>query len=101
MANADYLSAAGLIKTDWRFDGDELTLAVELPPNVSGEVTLPGTKRQIRRNRLPLPSTSASQRSEGGTQIDIGPGRSSRRMGPLSGVWWATAGSSARRRRRH
>jgi alpha-L-rhamnosidase len=71
---ADYDSISGRIKTDWRRDGDALTLAVELPPNVQGDVILPGARGDIRINRRPLASDQAVE-ARGTTQIAIGPGR--------------------------
>jgi len=71
---ADYVSVAGVIKSDWRFGDDGLTLTVELPPNVRGEVILPGAMHKIRRNRLALrPSRSVVEES-GTTRVAVNAG---------------------------
>ncbi|EZP71712.1 Glycogen debranching enzyme precursor [Sphingomonas paucimobilis] len=72
---ADYASIAGLIKTDWRREGGTLMLAVELPPNVEGEVLLPGPKRNIRLNRKVLPHSRRIREDNDMTSITVGPGR--------------------------
>jgi alpha-L-rhamnosidase len=72
---ADYASIAGLIKTDWRYEGETLMLSVELPPNVEGEVILPGARGQIRMNRKALPQSRRVREEKGMTSVVAGPGR--------------------------
>lgn len=72
---ADYVSVAGLIKTDWRYEGDLLMLSVALPPNVEGEVLLPGARRQIRMNRGSVPPSRRVMEENGVTRIVVGPGQ--------------------------
>ena len=41
-ARAEYRSVRGTISSAWRREGDELTLEVEIPPNVTATVVVPG-----------------------------------------------------------
>ncbi|WP_253342693.1 family 78 glycoside hydrolase catalytic domain [Sphingobium sp. OAS761] len=72
---ADYASIAGLIKTDWHYEGDQLILSVDLPPNVQGEVVLPGARRQIRMNRRPVAASRRVTEEKGVTRIVVGSGQ--------------------------
>ena len=72
-AGADYHSVMGPIRTDWRYEGDGLRLDVSLPPNVTGEVTLPGRAGRIRLGRQPLTGRAVTARGAT-TQVRIGPG---------------------------
>lgn len=74
-AGADYESAAGLIRTNWRYEEDRLVLDVSLPPNVRGEVVLPGARRQIRMNRRPLVPSRRVTEVRDTTRIAVGPGQ--------------------------
>ncbi len=48
-AAGDYDSVHGRISTEWRRDGERLTLDVSIPPNVNADVHIPATKRQTVR----------------------------------------------------
>ena len=74
-AGADYDSIAGYIRTDWRYDADALILAVELPPNVRGEVILPAERRRIRMNGRPLGASHRTTEDNGTTAVQVGPGK--------------------------
>ena len=41
-ARVEYRSVRGTISSAWRREGDELTLEVEIPPNVTATVVVPG-----------------------------------------------------------
>jgi alpha-L-rhamnosidase len=41
--NAEYKSAAGLIKSAWRYEGDEWIWEFTVPEGATAIVTLPGT----------------------------------------------------------
>jgi alpha-L-rhamnosidase len=56
-AGADYESVVGRIRTDWRIRGAEIELEVALPPNVAGDIVLPGRASQIRMGGRPLRSS--------------------------------------------
>jgi len=73
-AGADYASAAGLIKTDWHFQGDLLTLEVDLPPNIEGEVVLPHAMHSIRMNRRALAPSRRVTAEKHVTRVSVGPG---------------------------
>jgi alpha-L-rhamnosidase len=72
---ADYASIAGVIKTDWRYEGAALMLTIDLPANVRGEVVMPGSRRDIRMNRRPLAASRHVVEEKATTSIAIAPGR--------------------------
>lgn len=54
---ADYASASGLIRTDWKIEGDRLRLDVELPAGVSAEVVLPASASSWTHDGAPVVAT--------------------------------------------
>lgn len=70
-AGADYRSAHGLIRTDWRYEGDRIKCDVALPANVSAEFVIPETIGTVDLDgkRLAMQGGAGGPRS-----IEIGPG---------------------------
>ena len=65
-AKAAYDSPAGRIVSGWRYDGDAVAYAFEIPANLTADVTLPDGRKltlvprkahSIRRKRLPCRKT--------------------------------------------
>ena len=48
--DAEYNSAAGLIKSSWKFDGDLWTWTFTVPENAKASVTLPGDESSVEFN---------------------------------------------------
>jgi alpha-L-rhamnosidase len=71
-AGADYDSIVGRIRTDWRIRGAEIELEAALPPNVTGEVVLPGRASQIRMGGRPLRNSRlAFVERDGATAVTV------------------------------
>ncbi|ARS26140.1 alpha-L-rhamnosidase [Sphingomonas sp. KC8] len=75
-AGADYMSSAGLIRTNWRYDKGASVLDVTLPANMTGEVVLTASPRQIALDGRPLASHQLAKlvQAKGATTIEIGAG---------------------------
>jgi alpha-L-rhamnosidase len=65
-ARATYHSLRGPIVSDWRIDGDEFVLAVELPANTSGTVIMPTGDPGSVWEGMGLATDAAGVRSLGG-----------------------------------
>ncbi len=73
-SGADYQSSAGLIRTDWAYDGGRVRLDVMLPPNVTGDIVLPPSAATATLNGQRT-NSRAARKTAGGVEIPIGPGK--------------------------
>ncbi len=72
-AKATLETVYGTVSSDWKIAGGQFTLALELPPNTSASVRLPGARlSQVRESGRPLTSGNGlSDVADGGDAVTV------------------------------
>ncbi len=72
-AKASLETVYGTVSSDWKIAGGQFTLALELPPNTSASVRLPGARlSQVRESGRPLTSGNGlSDVADGGDAVTV------------------------------
>ena len=75
--NAEFSSMYGLIKSSWKFEGEDFVYEIVIPPNTRASVTLPHAKEDhLSLNSLPLEDEMKKeiQHTPGGIELELGSG---------------------------
>ncbi|PTY00364.1 family 78 glycoside hydrolase catalytic domain [Opitutus sp. ER46] len=76
-ARASYRAISGRVSTEWRREGNRLSLGVEIPPNVTGIVRVPARASRLMVNGQPVAKSVGVTRVDAGdygTEVRVEPG---------------------------
>jgi alpha-L-rhamnosidase len=75
-ATATYKSLYGVIKSDWKIEGNKMVYSIEIPVNTSATISLPDASLDnALMNTLPLKEQETAKQTADGVSLELGSGK--------------------------